>query len=245
MEHNLQSRLYPWGFLSRHYIKELFRDLLILAINHAARFLMFFCAGVACRIFGHSWPDRPWNSSLPACAPARSSSATTMLEWYDYLQLVTLILLFLLSIGRAVHLRITHGVNPITLGMGKEGLSKLAEICLLLGLALWAVVVLSFALHFEGWLSPVWVKKQLWDWQFVKFVGAVLLICSLVIFTLALTAFGNSWRVGIDERTPGELVSRGIFVVTRNPIFLSLIVYASGTFLIYGRLILLLFGVLI
>src|SRR5215813_14751253 len=65
-------------------------DLLILAINQAASFLMFFCAGVACRIFGHRWPDRPWNSSLPACAPARSSSATTMLEWYDYLQLVTL-----------------------------------------------------------------------------------------------------------------------------------------------------------
>ena len=60
-----------------------------------------------------------------------------------------------------------------------------------------------------------------------------------------VTAFGNSWRVGIDERTPGELDSRGIFVLTRNPISLSLIVYASGTFLIYGRLILLVFGVLI
>jgi len=168
-----------------------------------------------------------------------------MLEWYDYLQLITLILLFLLTIGRAVHLRITQGIKPITLGIGKEGLSKLAEICLLVGLALWAVVVLSFALHFEGWLSLVWAKKQLWDWQFVKFVGAALLICSLAIFTLALTAFGNSWRVGIDERTPGELVSRGIFIVTRNPIFLSLIVYASGTFLIYGRLILLVFGMLI
>jgi len=144
-----------------------------------------------------------------------------MLEWYDYLQLVTLILLFLLTIGRAVHLRITQGIKPITLGIGKEGLSKLAEICLLLGLALWAVVVLSFALHFEGWLSLVWAKKRLWDWHFVKFVGAALLVCSLAIFTLALTALGDSWRVGIDEKTPGELVSRGIFVVTRNPIFLS------------------------
>jgi hypothetical protein len=57
-----------------------------------------------------------------------------MLEWHDYLQLVTLILLFLLTIGRAVYLRITQGNNPITLGIGKEGLPKLAEISVLLGL---------------------------------------------------------------------------------------------------------------
>jgi len=168
-----------------------------------------------------------------------------MIEWYDYLQIATLILLFLLVIGRAMQLRITQDINPIAIGIGKNGLHKVVEICLLLGLALWAVVVLSFALHFEGWLLLAFVNKQLLDWRFVKLIGAVMLICSLVIFILALTAFGSSWRVGIDEKTPGELVSRGVFVVTRNPIFLLLIVYASGTFLIHGRVILLVSGVLI
>jgi protein-S-isoprenylcysteine O-methyltransferase Ste14 len=168
-----------------------------------------------------------------------------MIEWHDYLQIATLMLLLLLTIGRAIHLRMTQDINPITVGIGKKGLYKVVEICLLLGIILWAVVVLSFALHFERWLPLAFVNKQLLGWQFVKLIGAVLLICSLVIFILALTAFGHSWRVGIDEKTPGELVSRGVFVVTRNPIFLSLIVYASGTFLIYGRLVLLVFWVLI
>jgi protein-S-isoprenylcysteine O-methyltransferase Ste14 len=169
----------------------------------------------------------------------------TMIEWYDYFQIATLILLFLLTIGRAIHLRVTQHINPITIGTGKKRLAKAVEICLVLGLALWAVVVLSFALHVDEKLFPTFVNRQLLDWQSVKLIGAALLICSLIIFILALVSFGNSWRVGIDQKTPGDLVSRGIFAVTRNPIFLSLILYASGTFLINGRLILLVFVVLI
>src|SRR5206468_3762826 len=94
-------------------------------------------------------------------------------------------------------------------------------------------------------LFPAFVNQQLLDGPGVKLLGAVLLTCSLIIFILALISFGDSWRVGIDEKSPGELISRGIFAVTRNPIFLSLIVYASGTFLIQGRWIFLIFTVLI
>lgn len=164
-----------------------------------------------------------------------------MIEWYDYFQLATLILLCLLVIGRAIHLRLTQHINPITIGASKNGFHQAVEICLSLGFALWAVVVLAFALHFEERLFPAFVNQPLFDGPFIKLIGATLLTCSLIIFILALISFGNSWRVGIDEKTPGKLVSRGVFAVTRNPIFLSLIVYVSGTFLIYGRLILLLF----
>lgn len=168
-----------------------------------------------------------------------------MIEWYDYFQIATLILLVLLVIGRATHLRITQHINPIKIGVGKKGLHRVIEICLVLGLALWAVLVLSLVLHVEENHFLTFVNKQLFDSRLLKFVGAVLLTCSLIIFIMALVSFGYSWRVGIDEKTPGALVSRGAFAVTRNPIFLSLIVYASGTFLINGRLILLVFVVLI
>jgi len=168
-----------------------------------------------------------------------------MLEWQDYFQLATLILFSLLVIGRALHLRVVQHINPITIGIGKQGFQKMVEICLSLGLALWVVVVLSFALHFEEKLFPAFINQQLLDERWVKLMGAALLTTSLIIFILALVSFGNSWRVGIDEKSPGALVSRGIFAVTRNPIFLSLIVYACGTFLIQGRLILLVFAGLI
>jgi len=168
-----------------------------------------------------------------------------MLAWHDYLQIATLILFFLLTTGRAIHLRVTQGINPFTIGKGKKGFHKVVEICFVLGIALWVIAVLSLTLHFQLGPPLAFLNKELLDWQFVKFIGAAMLICSLAMFSLALAAFGNSWRVGIDERTPGRLVSRGIFDLTRNPIFLALIVYAGGTFLISGRLILLVFWILI
>ncbi len=170
-----------------------------------------------------------------------------MIDWFDYFQVVTLIFLFLVITGRAIHLRVTKHISPITIGAGKKGLSRFVEMGFAIGLVLWVVIVLSSALHFEFKERPIlkFVGKQLLDWRFAKLLGVALLACSLVIFSAALASFGNSWRVGIDEKTPGELVSRGVFAVSRNPIFLSLVLYASGAFLIAGKLILLLFAVLV
>jgi len=176
-----------------------------------------------------------------------SRSKYEMMEWFDYFQVVSLLFLFLAVMGRAIHLRVTQHINPIAIGVGKTGLRRLIELGFVIGLVLWVVIVLSCSLHFELNERPVLrlVNTQLLNWQSAKLVGAILLICSLIIFISALVSFGNSWRVGIDEKTPGELVSRGIFAISRNPIFLSLILYASGAFLISGRLILLLFVVLV
>ncbi len=170
-----------------------------------------------------------------------------MIEWFDYFQVVSLIFLFLVTTGRALHLRVTQHVNPITIGIGKQGLRRLVELGFLIGLVLWVVSVLSFALHLEFKERPLLtlLNKQLLDWRLAKLLGVALLTCGLIIFILALASFGNSWRVGIDEKKPGELVSGGIFAVSRNPIFLSMILYTSGAFLIAGRLLLLLFAVLV
>src|SRR5262245_58996646 len=109
---------------------------------------------------------------------------------------------------------------------------------------LWVSNVLIFAFHFEERFLPAFANKQLFDSKFLQLIGAAFLICSLLIFISALIAFGNSWRVGIDEKTPGKLVSGGIFAITRNPIFLSLIVFAAGVFLMNGRLISLILAIL-
>ncbi|MBN2077573.1 MAG: isoprenylcysteine carboxylmethyltransferase family protein [Spirochaetes bacterium] len=58
----------------------------------------------------------------------------------------------------------------------------------------------------------------------------------LILFTAALFNFGSSWRVGIDKAHAGELVTRGVFSITRNPIFLFIDLYFLGTFLVYGNI---------
>jgi len=68
---------------------------------------------------------------------------------------------------------------------------------------------------------------------------------SVAVFILALVSFGASWRIGIDAKTPGGLVTTGIFALSRNPIFVFLDLYAFGTFLINGTLGFLLFALIL
>ena len=71
----------------------------------------------------------------------------------------------------------------------------------------------------------------------IKVLGAVMLVAGLLIFGLALRAFGNSWRLGIDREAPGVLVTHGVFGRTPNLIYVALDLLAVGTFLVQGRLI--------
>ena len=50
--------------------------------------------------------------------------------------------------------------------------------------------------------------------------------------------------MGFDLKTPGKLVTTGIFAFTRNPIYVFVILWFIGIFLINGTLIFLIFAVL-
>jgi protein-S-isoprenylcysteine O-methyltransferase Ste14 len=56
----------------------------------------------------------------------------------------------------------------------------------------------------------------------VAWIGVLLCPAGLVLVILSLAALGRSFRVGIDARHPGELVTSGVFRWTRNPIYAAL-----------------------
>jgi protein-S-isoprenylcysteine O-methyltransferase Ste14 len=55
----------------------------------------------------------------------------------------------------------------------------------------------------------------------------------LIIFLLALISFGKSRRVGIDKEKSNELITKGIFKYSRNPIFIFMDIYFVGIALMY------------
>lgn len=57
----------------------------------------------------------------------------------------------------------------------------------------------------------------------VGVTGVFLLIMSLTVSATALVQMKNSWRVGVKENDSSELISHGVFAVSRNPYFLSYI----------------------
>jgi protein-S-isoprenylcysteine O-methyltransferase Ste14 len=71
-----------------------------------------------------------------------------------------------------------------------------------------------------------WLEQSLTRW-----IGVTLLMLSLVWTVLAQAQMGHSLRIGIDEEHRTSLVDKGVFGVSRNPIFLGMILTLVGLFL--------------
>ena len=49
---------------------------------------------------------------------------------------------------------------------------------------------------------------------------------------IAQSQMANSWRIGIDEKNKTKLVTSGLFSISRNPIFLGIMIANIGVFIV-------------
>lgn len=166
------------------------------------------------------------------------------MSFYDYFQIAAAVAFLLILVGRALHMRLNRNINPIVIGGGKRGFRLAVELISFSGLAVWLIETFLYALHSRVRLFPWPLDVQLIDSEPARIAGVLLITVGLIIFVLAFVSFGDSWRVGFDVKTPGALVTTGIFAFTRNPIYVFLDLWFLGTFLINGRLIFLIFALL-
>lgn len=91
-------------------------------------------------------------------------------------------------------------------------------------------VVLAYSFWPEVYRYTVPIESL--DRAWLRWSGVALLILSLVWTESAQAQMGSSWRIGIDleHRTP--LVRSGIFKLSRNPIFLGMMLTLLGLFLV-------------
>lgn len=66
----------------------------------------------------------------------------------------------------------------------------------------------------------------------LKWIGASILVFSLIWTIIAQYQMANSWRIGIDYEEKTTLVDKGIFKLSRNPVFLGVLLIYLGIFLI-------------
>ncbi len=166
------------------------------------------------------------------------------MDFFDYFQITVLFLFYSVFIGRTLQLKL-RGINPFVLGIGKIGLKRLLEKSFFFGLVIWTFEVIMHSLNLKFHIFPGVLYANLFQIIPLKILGIVLIILGIVIFILSLISFRSSWRVGIDKQSPGQLVTSGIFAITRNPVFIFFDLYFLGTWLIYSNLFFLIFSVLV
>lgn len=82
-----------------------------------------------------------------------------------------------------------------------------------------------------GW--PLISSQRFFESTALAWLGVALCSAGVLILILSLVAFGTSFRVGIDVDKPGQLVTTGIFALSRNPIYVGFFLFLVGQFLVF------------
>ena len=120
------------------------------------------------------------------------------------------------------------GKNPLVLPKDDSAYGLIGFYFKLTLIAMFVYVV-AYALFFT-WHDNFLPIIQL-DNSMINYVGLGLLFISLVWTVIAQGNMKNSWRIGIDTDTKTELVTSGLFAISRNPIFFGMILSLVGLFL--------------
>ncbi len=101
-----------------------------------------------------------------------------------------------------------------------------------------AVLVIVYTMLARTFGLPFWrpLIKSFWISTAPGWFGVVFCALAPLGVILTLVSFGDSFRVGIDQRQPDKLVTTGLFAYSRNPIYVCFLFFVFGLLLIYGNI---------
>lgn len=114
------------------------------------------------------------------------------------------------------------GIKTSQIGEGKMGFVKGVE-CTMMAATILVVVVELVSIALGTTILPTWAR-----WFGVA-IGAV----GVAVFITAVITMQNSWRVGVSKTDKTELVTTGIFGISRNPAFLGFDLLYIGILLMF------------
>jgi protein-S-isoprenylcysteine O-methyltransferase Ste14 len=100
---------------------------------------------------------------------------------------------------------------------------KLTFVLLVLGVLIYALSPAAYA-----YLAPIrWLELPA-----LQSIGVAFVILAFIWTIIAQAQMGEAWRIGIDTEHRTPLVQKGVFRISRNPIYIGVIITLSGLFLI-------------
>lgn len=129
------------------------------------------------------------------------------------------------------------GINPVTFGKSDNAHDFIGVVMkVFTGLLVAAVLLFSFSPKAYSFLNPFEYLQKEW----LVYTGLMIVHAALVWIVIAQHHMKQSWRIGIDDKNKTALVTTGLFSISRNPVFLGMILSTAGIFLILPNAITLL-----
>lgn len=124
------------------------------------------------------------------------------------------------------------GIQTDQIGKGKTGFVKMIELTMKVATLLVPVMeVISISLNISN--LPL----------IVRYVGIIIAILGDIVFVISVWTMKDSWRAGVSPTDKTELVTDGIYQISRNPAFLGFDLVYVGICLMFFNWVLLLVSV--
>lgn len=119
------------------------------------------------------------------------------------------------------------GIKTDQIGKGKVGFVKFVEITMKVFTYLVpAVEIVSIILNTSFFAVPV------------RIVGVLVAVVGVAVFIISVLTMRDSWRAGVSKTDKTELVTKGIYKISRNPAFLGFNLMYLGILLMFFNLVL-------
>lgn len=119
------------------------------------------------------------------------------------------------------------GIKTDQIGKGKVGFVKFVEITMkVFTYLVLAVEIVSIILNTSFFAVPV------------RIVGVLVAVVGVAVFIISVLTMRDSWRAGVSKTDKTELVTKGIYKISRNPAFLGFDLMYLGILLMFFNLVL-------
>lgn len=123
------------------------------------------------------------------------------------------------------------GIRTDQIARGKKS-GTLFMIEVLMKIATYAIVVVELvSLFWDFNASPTWLR----------YAGMIVACVGCMFFVISVYTMRDSWRAGIPESDRTEMVTEGIYKISRNPAFVGFDLTYIGLLLMYFNPVLLIF----
>jgi protein-S-isoprenylcysteine O-methyltransferase Ste14 len=121
------------------------------------------------------------------------------------------------------------GIYPITFGKADNAHDYIGFVMkILIALLFLSVLLYSFGNSIYFYTAPIVFLEN----YYLQIIGLVIIHISLFWIMVAQFQMSTSWRIGIDEVNKTALKTAGIFGISRNPIFVGMMLSVLGVFFI-------------
>ena len=141
------------------------------------------------------------------------------------------LILTILILGKIFLLK-KRGINVSAANENPPRFMQILYPVFFLILLVWVFELAKPVFQFQFTILSGQVATPLVDYLLLEIGGTLLIVISLIFMALTLHHFNTSLRFGLNENNRGKLITTGIFSISRNPFFLSILLYFSGTALV-------------